>query len=192
MQRILLLVLLAAMTTTLQAQASKEKLQSGITASIANKSLLEGYVCSNGLLLKAGDTLSLGQGSNPNHSYSFIYESYSNFFGSSDDKRIYLKTGQTNKAIIKRFKLFGNKKIGFTCVAIVSVGLTSRYFVDIENAITYHEVMSPEQLNSMTAAPVLNQDDAVINQIKKWKGLLDDGAITQEEYDRKKKELLGS
>ena len=34
-------------------------------------------------------------------------------------------------------------------------------------------------------------DNAAIEMLKKWKELLDMGAINQEEFDAKKKELLG-
>ena len=41
-----------------------------------------------------------------------------------------------------------------------------------------------------TLAPVINQNTTNADEIKKFKDLLDVGAITQEEYDAKKKELL--
>ena len=40
-------------------------------------------------------------------------------------------------------------------------------------------------------SPSANPSEALSNEIKKYKALLDDGLITQEEYDEKKKQLLG-
>ena len=44
----------------------------------------------------------------------------------------------------------------------------------------------PEKNNSRNSAKITEADE-----IKKYKELLDSGAITQEEYDSKKKQLLG-
>ena len=42
-----------------------------------------------------------------------------------------------------------------------------------------------------TNAPVFNQETDAADAIAKYKALLDSGAITQEEFDAKKKQILG-
>lgn len=42
-----------------------------------------------------------------------------------------------------------------------------------------------------TPSSTLLQEESVADEIRKFKELLDDGIITQEEFDAKKKELLG-
>ena len=42
-----------------------------------------------------------------------------------------------------------------------------------------------------TAKPDLDKEQETIDMLKKYKELLDSGAITEEEFDAKKKELLG-
>lgn len=48
-----------------------------------------------------------------------------------------------------------------------------------------------EENTNNSAAPVSSSSDDAIEQIRKFKGLLDDGIISQDEFDAKKKELLG-
>lgn len=49
--------------------------------------------------------------------------------------------------------------------------------------------MNRNQAGNVNSAPVLQSSDA--DEIAKYKALLDSGAITQEEYEAKKKQLLG-
>ena len=56
----------------------------------------------------------------------------------------------------------------------------SRDLIDITNE---DEIEEPAQTNNTNSDPY--------EEIRKLKGLLDDGIITQEEFDKKKKELLG-
>lgn len=53
---------------------------------------------------------------------------------------------------------------------------------EIENGLHLRNITSTTQINSISS----NADE-----IKKYKDLLDQGAITQEEYNEKKKQLLG-
>lgn len=47
---------------------------------------------------------------------------------------------------------------------------------------------SPDLISEEVPAPA---DDPIIQSLRKYKSLLDDGVITQEDYDAKKKQLLG-
>jgi hypothetical protein len=81
----------------------------------------------------------------------------------------------------------GSGKKGFAYYILLS-GFP-RYEVDVENAIRFGEIVVPDEFKpkSETATQTLSAAD----EIKKFKALLDSGAITQEEYDAKKKKLLG-
>lgn len=54
----------------------------------------------------------------------------------------------------------------------------------IEQQTEYNEEVMNQSQNTQTAA-----DPA--EEIKKYKGMLDEGLITQEEFDAKKKQILG-
>lgn len=61
-------------------------------------------------------------------------------------------------------------------------------FVGLENAEEIYKEIS-KLLNEIQATSIVKNDNE-IDKIKKYKELLDIGAITQEEFDVKKKELL--
>lgn len=69
-------------------------------------------------------------------------------------------------------------------------------FLAIKNATEIYKVISsllierqPEKNSATIVAPVPQSDEA--DQLRKYKDLLDSGVITQEEFDAKKKQLLG-
>ena len=59
----------------------------------------------------------------------------------------------------------------------------------IEEIVEYIETRKRELSNSQT--PQVIQEISVADELKKFKELLDMGIITQEEFDAKKKQLLG-
>ncbi|QNK62923.1 SHOCT domain-containing protein [Pedobacter sp. PAMC26386] len=69
----------------------------------------------------------------------------------------------------------------------------SNYWLDIENTIQNGEVTVPAEYASKvksdngTTTITLSTAD----ELKKYKDLLDSGAINQAEYDAKKKQILG-
>ena len=76
------------------------------------------------------------------------------------------------------------------CSGMFSFGKTNTFaesvFKDINAAFTNYQEHA-EELEASKAQPVVSPAD----ELKKFKELLDMGAITQEEYDAKKKQLLG-
>ena len=59
----------------------------------------------------------------------------------------------------------------------------------IRNAI--HDIVDKKTSSSATATTTIIQPISTADEIKKFKDLLDAGIITQEEFDAKKKQLLG-
>ena len=54
------------------------------------------------------------------------------------------------------------------------------------NVVVYHQPAAPAP-----TAPIVVKKDDKFDEVKKYKGLLENGVITQEEFENKKKELLG-
>lgn len=80
----------------------------------------------------------------------------------------------------------------------VDVGTSSGriHFKLIKNKNEMHSVlnnllMQRQRMSQSAYAPSVNPTSSKMDDIKKLKDLLDMGAITQEEFDAKKKELLG-
>lgn len=65
-------------------------------------------------------------------------------------------------------------------------------FVGKTNMDLYNKLVNKlEQIISAAVSPENTSNENVPDEIRKYKNLLDDGIITQEEFDAKKKELLG-
>jgi len=160
------------------------------------------YTTSVGWTIKEDDAIPVGVGTLPNHNFAYIYKSPQNamkMLGSSssetsDDSynRVALTPNQAKVLNIKSFFLSGSKKGGYTVMARVGVGGMANYWVDIENAVLNGEIKVPAQY----ASKIKNNTGetsgfSAADELKKYKDLLDSGAISKEEYEAKKKELLG-
>lgn len=75
-------------------------------------------------------------------------------------------------------------------IAILGIGLVAAP-TGIISAGFIEEVENRKAENLLQSAQSVENDDSAADAIKKYKELLDSGAITQEEYDAKKKQLLG-
>lgn len=133
------------------------------------------YQCKDGSLYKIGDKVKIGTPSS-NKTFAFIVQ--------GDGLLIPITpltaASSGEQTEIKKIAVGGNKRIGFKA-GFRTKGLTglSNYSIDIENAIATGEVQS----SGMTS-------DEALNELKRTKDKLDLGLITQEEYDRKKAELV--
>lgn len=167
-----------------------------------------GYKTQIGWHLKVGDTLSFGRGTLPNHYFAFAYDSpvsWSNIMGGSNNSydnksssidgynKRYVTSDFRNRAVtIKKFQLIGNKKIGLKTIAVVGVGSTTNYWIEIDNAIEDGEIKVPVEFQSKVKNGESGQTPiSTADELKKYKELLDSGGITQDEYDKIKKKLLG-
>lgn len=143
------------------------------------------YKATNNVIYKIGDTIKLGMGSAING--DFLYLQMAGWAGamnggSSDANNIGKKYANTNVIIkkIKSSKVRGAKKYRF----IVGGGNITNYELLIEEAISSNEIRSDQ--SDIKSVNIDNLD-----QIEKLKKLFDSGAITQDEFNSKKKKLLG-
>jgi len=137
------------------------------------------YKASNGITYKDGDVIKLGMGSGNNGKFNYIYAA---LLGGVD-LRTTASSGYSNTTPrIKKLKFLntgsGNKKM-FLAIALTSI---NTYMVDIESAIQSCEVTPCNKSN--------DNPPSKYDELKKLKELLNQGIITQEEFDKEKKKIL--
>ncbi len=107
------------------------------------------------------------------------------------DKRVYGKAAFKNRVDIPVDSI---SAVGTSFLNGISIGSSSGriMFFLIANNIEIHSCISNmiiERQKSVNNAIINNSDSA--DELKKFKELLDSGVITQEEFDAKKKQILG-
>lgn len=142
----------------------------------------------NGAKFIVGQKLKLGYGSSANKNFEFIHLSPWSLAGPEKLKSQWANYEMT----IKGFKLEGTKKTGKNFIIVLGGGNLSPYWCEVEAAMDNGEVIvegvNDKKTLSRAAAPAAYSSPA--DELKKLKGLLDAGAITQGEYDSTKKKIL--
>ena len=112
------------------------------------------------------------------------------------DKRIYGKVAWGKRVDLPVDSVSATATISLFKGVSISTSSGKISFLAIKNATEIYKVVSEllieRQQEKSKPAPVIEatkSDEA--DQIKKYKELLDSGVITQEEFDAKKKQLLG-
>ena len=144
----------------------------------------------------------IGTGSMPDGDFKFIrtnsaslfaYHSNTGYNGLANQANSFPRSQSGLTYKIKRFEKRGNKKHGYVYYAVIGSGLIN-YEVDVENAIASGELAVPDEFKPKTKQQAVTvevkQQISVADELTKLKKLLDDGVLTQEEYDAQKKKLL--
>lgn len=147
---------------------------------------------SNGLSVKEGDTLYLGKGSdNRKGDFVFIYQP-ANIWSGTPDYNL-AKSFANSEVTIKHFKQFKSKKTGEKIFAVINIGGFNQA-VEIDAAIETGEIVRINSTNVGPAAKTVKIEGgapvSVADELKKLKELLDQGILTQAEFDAQKKKLL--
>jgi hypothetical protein len=156
----------------------------------------------SGFKIVVGDDIKLGTGSTPDGDFKFIRRNSTGFGtlmmttnnNSYDKSQLSLPRNMAgHKGKVVKIVTRGNKKIGKTYEPLVTFG-SGRYEIDVDNAIAAGEMIVPEEFRpkpKVTATIVeMKQELSIADELIKLKKLLDDGILTQEEYDKQKKKLL--
>lgn len=154
---------------------------------LSQKTLKE-YKASNGITYHKHDTIKLGQGSMPNGDFKHLQMGgwaaivYASPNGGSNQYNIGKRYSGQNVIIsaIKSYTRKGATQVWFS----VKAGNISNYNLYIEDAIADCEI------KNCNKEDVSDHTSSLADELKKLKTLLDNGALTQEEYDIAKKKLL--
>lgn len=131
------------------------------------------YQASNGELFSIGKPISIGEPSRNSDFYEYIL--FTDGWNSSE--RAPATTRDVDSEIIK-FKVQGSKNKGYQVIAVVQGQFTYNYWIYIEKALNVGEIDSA----------VLSRSEAIA-KLKEAKDLLELEMMTQEEYNKLKKEL---
>ena len=172
MKKITLLIVGILSLNLVQAQKKVEK--------------LDEFTASNGITYKIGDEVKLGRGSDTNG--KFVYANIGGWAVSTNPEENRLGAANAGLIVtIKKINKYNYKRqkgVYFT----VGGGNITNYILDIENAIKTCEV---EICNKeVQKVEIIGNTSDKYDQLEKIKKLLDEGILTQEEYDTEKKKIL--
>jgi hypothetical protein len=171
--------------------------------STAPKLVEDTLFTTSGYKIIVGQDIHLGTGSTPDGDFKFIRRNSSGFGTAMmmTDNNAYNKSQLSlprnmagHKGKIVKIVTRGNKKIGQTYEPLITFG-SGRYEIDVDNAIASGEIIVPDEFKpkpkNTTTVVEVNQQISVADELAKLKKLLDNGVLTQAEYDAQKKKLLG-
>jgi len=139
------------------------------------KGKIEQYISKDGYIYSKGDTIIVGKGSGANGSFVYVTGINTSFESYIPNASLYNTKAIINTMYVEGNKISGWKVIFYTKSSFQQNGL--KFF--IEDAIVNGEIKSI----GMTS-------DEALSELKKCKEKLELGVITQEEYDKKKSELM--
>ena len=150
------------------------------------KDKLTSYTASNGINYKVGDILWLGKGSGVNGQFEYVkIGGWAKKLSSTPMKLSY--KNENRPFTIKKIFKYRSEKWKSVHLTLGSDSSTN-YTMDLDNAISNGEVR--QSIEKRDTDQLKNYDK--YDRIAKLKKLLDDGALTKDEYESEKGKLLGS
>lgn len=156
----------------------------------------------SGYKIIVGQDISLGTGSTPDGDFKFVRRNSSGFGtmmvmtnnnGYNKSELSLPRNMAGHKGKVVKIVTRGNKKIGKTYEPLITLG-SGRWEIDVDNAIATGEIVVPDEFKPKpkvaTTIVEVKTQISVADELTKLKKLLDDGVLTQEEYDAQKKKLL--
>ena len=154
-----------------------------VTNGQKKKQKLEEYTASNGITYKIGDAIKLGRGSDTNG--KFVYVNIGGWAVSGNAENNRLPAANAGLIVtIKKINKYNYKRYKGIYLTIGGGNITN-YTMDLENAIATCEVENCTKENGTVQSTTDKYD-----QLAKLKKLLDDGVLSEEEYDAEKKKIL--
>lgn len=182
-------------------QNSKEDRQAKLDAKKSSKKISEIYTTKSGYEIAVGQNILIGVGSTPDGDFKFIRRNSSSLFAYystngnqalANSANAFPRSQSGYKYIVKAIERRGDEKHGYVTYLKIGSGIVN-YEIDIENAISSGEIVVPEQFlkneKSIVMTPPV-QTFSIADELIKLKKLLDDGILSQEEFDTQKKKLL--
>ena len=148
------------------------------------------YKTSAGWVISRGDELKLIKGSMPDKTFAFISRNPDIYTTSQYNAPKLPNTFNGRSAQVAQFLVAGSSKSGYYITATLKVGEMWRYVLDIENAIEAGEIEVPAEFAKKTPPVTGTNTVSLADELKKLKELLDNGALTKEEYELAKKKVL--
>lgn len=157
-------------------------------------------VLKDGGSITIGEDLKIGKGTKDNGYFRYIevnsasmmraYNTNGTNWGVQDANAMSSNYNDLKGKII-RVEERGNKRAGKKWYAVIGVGETRRYQVDIENALTVGEIIiEGSSLGKKDVAVFENKTSSKADELLKIKSLKDEGIITEEEFNKLKAETL--
>lgn len=159
--------------------------------------LRDTLILNDGNRFVIGEQLKLGRGSGNNNSFIYIYLSPTNWVNvasgnPNNTDRSLPATWANNEMQIKDFKLNGTKKQGFKWYVVLGGGNIANYWCEIVQALDSGEVETPltKEKSKAETTTVIQQAPSKAAELKALKELLDEGVLTQEEFETEKQKIL--
>ncbi len=138
------------------------------------------------------EDLKIGKGTKDNGSFRYIEVNSGSMMRSYVQDADAMSSSYNDlKAKIIRIEERGNKRSGKKWYAVIGVGGTRRYQVDIENALVAGEIIVEGSfLGKNNGGVSENNSYLKADELIKIKSLKDEGIITEEEFNKLKAEIL--
>ncbi len=155
----------------------------------------------SGYKIVEGQEITFGKGTMPDGDFKYIRISRNSLmgFGGEDNTGVNSRNSINRKFSGQHFKVVkvdkvGRKKHGYNYLVFVKWGLLGKVEIDADAAIESGEIVvptmfKPKPVQAATIVEVKSQI-SVADELTKLKKLLDEGVLTQAEYDAQKKKLL--